>query len=980
VKAVPRLAVGPLFVYTLVNNRVIFMDKKDSPIVKREEETLLFWQENKIFEKSLAQDSPKGEYVFYDGPPFGTGLPHYGHMLPGTIKDAIPRYKTMRGFHVDRKWGWDCHGLPVENLIEKELNLKTKNDIEAYGIEKFNKACSDSVLRYESDWKKIIPRLGRFVDMEDDYKTMDTSYTESVWWVFKTLHEKGLIYEGFKSMHLCPRCETTLSNFEVAEGYQDIKDMSVTAEFELADEQNTYILAWTTTPWTLVGNVALAVHKDMEYVRVTSGGKDKTYILARDRVADVFGDREYEITGSLLGSDLLGRSYKPLFDYYSQKEDLPNRENGWKVYGGDFVTMEDGTGIVHIAPAFGDDDMKLGVEKNLPFVQHVGKDGRFKEEVLAFKGLSAKPKGNPRETDELVATWLKENNFLFSSKIYEHSYPHCWRCDTPLLNYAADSWFVKVTAVKDKMIKATLESRWVPGFIRDGRFLKGVESAPDWAISRSRYWGAPLPVWKCKSCKEMSVIGSLAELKEKSNGSEPKNKEGKTDMHRPYIDDVILPCVCGGEMRRIPEVFDCWFESGAMPYAQRHYPFENKEWFENNFPADFISEGLDQTRGWFYSLTVLATALFEKPAFKNLVVHGMIMASDGKKMSKRLKNYPDMIEEVVDVYGADALRLYLLPTQLMRSEEMNFRLEGVEEVYKKTLMRLANVVAFYELYASATPVDKGSDNILDRWILARLNALVVSVTDSMEAYELDKATRPFVDFVDDLSTWYLRRSRERMKAGDEGALSTLRRVLLTLAQALAPFAPFMAEDVWRRLQGEGESVHLSRWPVANEMDEGVLEEMRVVREIVSLGQEARAVAGIKVRQPLKELRIKNQELRGKDEFLALIQDEVNVKSVVFIESLESAVEIDTNITSELQAEGQLRDLVRAVQDLRKKAGRAQGDFVSLVVDTDADGMALVQKIESELKNTTKLRAVLYEAVQGETLSIGETVMRIRIVE
>jgi len=1054
-------------------------ENNKSLIAQREEAIQKFWEENKIFQKSLDKEAPKGslpdsrrEYVFYDGPPFATGTPHYGHLLAGTIKDFIGRYQTMQGKHVPRKWGWDCHGLPVENIVEKELNLKSRKDIEDYGIEKFNDMARKSVMTYVDDWKKIVPRMGRFVDMEHDYKTMDSSFTESVWWIFNKLNEKGLVYEGFKSMHLCPRCETTLSNFEVNQGYKDITDISVTVKFAVIGEANTFFLAWTTTPWTLPGNVALAVGADIDYVKIKVMPSGENFILAKSRLA-VIKDN-YAVVEEFKGEKIIGKSYKPVFDYYNNKE-TKNIENGFKVYGASFVTTEDGTGIVHIAPAFGEDDMNLGKEKNLPFIQHVGTDGRFKPEVKDFAGIEVKPRDDKatgadhQSTDVLVIKHLAGKGTLLAKEKMIHSYPHCWRCETPLLNYASSSWFVEVTKFKDKLVKANKEINWVPGDIKEGRFGKWLEGARDWAISRSRYWGAPLPVWRCQACTKKEFIGSVEDIKKKTGGrnnfyivrhgesesnilftissktdnpdhltdkgrlqakenaEKLKNKKidfiyvspfvrtqetakimaetlnfdqskiitddriheiyagefnGKTDaeyqrffsspmekfvkapagggetytdvrqrmmefiydinskhqgqnilivshntpiwllfagtagmnneetielrhgihdfiknseikelsfapiphdhnykldLHRPFIDEVTFTCECGGEMKRVPEVFDCWFESGSMPFAQAHYPFENLDKFNPcpnvlgraipmfrkpvGFPAEFIGEGLDQTRGWFYSMLVLSTALFGKSSYKNVIVNGIILASDGQKMSKRLKNYPDPMI-LVDKYGADALRYYLLSSPVVKAEDVRFMEAGVDEVMKKVLMRLENVRSFYEMYSQNTsaPVKNFmpvTDNILDQWLLARLSKLTFEITVAIDKYELDRATRPIADFVDDLSTWYLRRSRDRFKSENvrdkNQAIETTRYILEELAKLIAPVMPFYAEELYQKVKSFAglESVHLASWPESkklSDLEEKIITDMEEVRKIVTLGLEARAKANIKVRQ------------------------------------------------------------------------------------------------------------------------------------
>lgn len=1143
-------------------------DKKISDIAKREEETLAMWQSANIFEKSLEQTKGGEPFVFYDGPPFATGTPHYGHMLASTIKDAIPRYQTMRGRYVRRVWGWDCHGLPIENLIEKELGLEHKKDIEEYGVEKFNEASRASVYRYDKEWKKFIPRIGRFVDMEHSYSTMDASYTESVWWAFKELFKKGLVYQGFKPMHICPRCETTLSNNEVTSNYKDITDISVTVKFELVKEPDTYILAWTTTPWTLPGNVALAVSPDAEYIKVAIG-EDK-YILASARAETALAGKEYTIVSRMKGSNLVGAEYKPIFDYYSEQGTLDNRENGWKVYGADFVTMESGTGVVHIAPAFGEDDMNLGTKENLPFIQHVSMDGTMKKEVRDLAGVSVKPKSDEKDghqaTDILIIKHLASIGALFSKEKIVHAYPHCWRCETPLLNYSAESWFVKVPEIKDKLLVENSKTSWVPKNMRDGRYGKWLEGARDWAISRSRYWGAPIPVWGCEKCEEREVLGSREELSErtrksgnkyivmrhgeaesnvkrivsskidgssaygltangrafveeagkklKNNGIDiiitspfvraketaeivagvigfdtrkiivderikeidtgafdgrsideyrghfvsmaekftkrpeggenlldvkrrvmtflenlekeysgktflivtheypvwmlmagtegagiargleikdgkedfvkpgevkelqytpfPHNADFEFDLHLPYIDAVSIDCKCGGKMTRVPYVFDCWFESGSMPYAQFHYPFKNKELFEKNFPANFIAEGVDQTRGWFYSMMVLSVALFGKAPFENVIVNGMMLAEDGQKMSKSRKNYPDPVD-VINKYGADAVRYYLLSSPIVHAEDLAFSEKGVDEVVKKNIARLLNVLSFYEMYGTLVKKAEGeSKNPLDQWILARLAELGTEMTGAFDRYELDRAVNPIGLFVDDLSTWYIRRSRDRFKSDDEidraHAVWTTRVVLLELSKLLAPVMPFLAEHLYARAGGEKESVHLEQWPLFAESDSKILERMAEVRRIVSVALEDRASAGLKVRQPLSSVTIPAVlKINPADE--VIITDELNVKKVILSNDIDAKIEVDKKITPELKKEGQFRELLRTVQGLRKQTGLTPSDVVELSVQTNDDGRALVEEFGTELKKASLLETITFKDVSGETVDI-----------
>lgn len=916
----------------------------DNRTLEREKQTLKYWQDNQIFQKSLKKKSPKGDYVFYDGPPFATGTPHYGHIVASLMKDAVPRFWTMNGYHVARRWGWDCHGLPVENLIEKELKIESKKQIEEeVSVCGFNEACKLSVMRYAQVWKDFIPKIGRWVDMEDDYKTMDPHYMESIWWVFKTLFDKGLIYEGYKSMHICPRCDTTLSNFEVTQGYKDVTDLAVTAKFELVDEPGTFVLAWTTTPWTLPGNVALAVGKDIDYsiwkITDLSTNKSEKVIFASDLVNKILGNdiffdgknfsgkvvsgilgsginKEFELIGRVIGKDLTNKKYQPLFDYFINA-DLKNKENIYTIQTADFVSTEDGTGVVHIAPGFGQDDLNLGKEKNLPTILHVNPQGQFISEVRDFAGLSVKPLGDTQKTDVEIIKYLAVKNLLFAKEKYTHSYPHCWRCDTPLLNYATSSWFVKVTDIKKDLIKNNKKVSWTPAHLRDGRFGKWLENATDWAISRQRYWGAPLPVWKC-DCGQIITVGSIKELEELS-GNEVK------DLHKHIVDEIKIKCdKCGQEAKRIPDVLDCWFESGSMPYAQVHYPFENKKWFEENFPAEFIAEGVDQTRGWFYTLMVLSTALFNKPAFENVIVNGIVLAEDGQKMSKRLKNYPEP-DLIVDKYGADALRYYLLTSPVMEAETLNFSEEGVKEALQKLIMLSGNVLSFYKMYEQSNEIKAlDSKNILDKWILAKLNQLMFEVTQNMEKYDLVRSARPLQDFVNELSTWYLRRSRDRFKDGDEPGINTLGFVLREFAKVSAPFVPFLAEHLYQSVCDDFESVHLEQWPKANKklIDEKLLAEMELTRQIVEKGLAARANAGIKIRQPLSFYATNLTKSLDK-ELVELIKDELNVKEIKF----GKEEKLDLEITEELKQEGLVREVVRQINQKRKDLSLTVNDKV-----------------------------------------------------
>ena len=998
---------------------------------QNENEVLKYWEDHKCFEKSVLERPENRPYVFYDGPPFATGLPHYGHIVASLMKDVVPRYFTMRGFRVERKWGWDCHGLPIENIIEKDLNLNSKKDIEDFGVDKFNEACNATVLKYANEWKKTIRRMGRWVDMENDYKTMDIDYMESAWWVFKELWNKNLIYKGYKAMHICPRCVTPLSNFEVTQGYKDVKDISVTAKFKLKEqgEKNkeflkningpVYVLAWTTTPWTLPGNVLLAVNKEIDYVIVETMETNKPltiekpginhnimdtaatvklnyYILSKDRVEIIFKDKDYKLIETFKGSDLVGLEYEPLFPYY---QDTPN---AFRVVAGDFVTTTDGVGVVHIAPAFGEDDYNVGRAENVPLVQHVSMDGKFVSAVTDFAGMEVKSKEDPSAADVEIIKWLAANGKLFSKEKFEHSYPHCWRCDTPLLNYATSCWFIKVTDLKDQLLKNNQEIRWVPENFKEGRFGNWLEGARDWAVSRNRFWGNPLPVWESEDGDHICV-GSVAELEELCG-------QKVNDLHKQFVDKIEIK-KDGKVYHRVPEVLDCWFESGSMPYGQMHYPFENREKFEAGFPAQFIAEGQDQTRGWFYTLHVLSTALTSGknpsipkkescPAFKNVIVNGIVLAEDGKKMSKRLKNYPEP-DLILEKYGADAMRYYLVTAPVMAAEALNFSEAGVREAYNKVVNTLWNVVEFYAMYASpttptanaVTPPQAGgvSQNVLDKWILAKLNLLIKEVVENMESYQLAKAARPIEDFITELSQWFVRRSRDRFKSvsadatSDKGnnndkqqAINTLREVLFTLSKVMAPFTPFIAEKIYQQMGGKKESVHLELFPECDEkmINTEVLEKMLKARKIVEMGLALRAEAGIKVKQPLQYIRYQSEELGN--ELEQIIADELNVKEVKFTaevraqddrlvkEDGEIKVGLNTVITDDLKAEGLAREIVRAINLKRKEANLFVGDVAVVEYDTEDE---LLNKVMVDFAEEIKQSTVSSALIKG----VGEPV-------
>ena len=881
----------------MFHNAVAFIQYMFKPVDPKqslpqlEHEILDFWNKNQTFEKSVKAREGKKKYVFFDGPPFANGLPHYGHIMANSLKDAVTRYWTMRGYYVPRTNGWDCHGLPVEYEIEKELGLNGRKDIEKMGVAAFNDKCRESVFRYTKEWEVLLKRLARWVDFGDSYATLDNDYMESIWWVFKQIWLKRMVYQGYKSMHICPRCETPLSNFEVSQGYKDITDLSIYAKFKLVDE-DTYILAWTTTPWTLPGNIALCMGPKIQYVKVGvhfEDGREEVYIVAKERVEAVFKDMDYKVLEKVDPKKMEGREYVPLFDFYTDVKG----EHGYKVTLDSYVTTEDGTGVVHIAPMFGEDDYRVAQDYTLPLIQHVSMDGTFKPEVKNWAGKFSKGQ------DQNIVEELKKRGLCFNAVNIRHSYPHCWRCETPLLNYSTRSWFIKVTDLKPRLIKNNKKIHWQPEHIQGGRFGKWLEGARDWAISRNRFWGCPIPIWECEE-GHTECIGSVKELNERSNGQVPM-RDGELDLHKPYIDEIIFKCEqCGKEMRRISEVLDCWFESGAMPYAQLHYPFENKQEFEDNFPANFIAEGLDQTRGWFYTLHVLASILFDKPAFNNVIVNGTLLAADGEKLSKRKKNYPDP-NLLFESKGVDSTRMFLYTSTASLAEDVRFSEKHVEEIVKKFTLTLWNSYSFFVTYANIDkwhPKDIKKDfepgHKLDQWILSELNELVKTVTEEMEKYNLSKATRPMLIFVDNLSNWYVRRSRRRFwKSENDGdkfeAYQTLHTVLVTFSQILAPFMPFLADAIYKNLTGE-ESVHLTDWPkaVTSYIQPELNEENHVVRQIVTLGHAVRDKANIKVRQPLALVQVGLPA--NANESMVMVQkdvicEELNVKELQILKDV-----------------------------------------------------------------------------------------------
>ncbi|MAE49633.1 isoleucine--tRNA ligase [Candidatus Pacearchaeota archaeon] len=920
----------------------------------KEKEILEFWEKDKTFEKSLK--GKKKSYVFYDGPPFATGLPHYGHILGSTVKDTIPRFWTMKGYKVDRVWGWDCHGLPIENIVEKDLGIETKKQIEEMGVDKFCSACHNSVSTYVKEWGKTVKRMGRWVDFEGSYKTLDLSYMESVWWAFKELWKKKLVYEGKRVLLYCPRCETPLSNAEIAmdNSYKTITETSVTVKFALKGERDTYMLAWTTTPWTLPGNSALYVKKDFVYVKVKSQGE--YYILAKERL-DAVMQGDYEVVEELTAKDLVGKEYEPLFDYFKDFD-----ESYHKIDYADFVTLDAGTGLVHSALMYGPEDYERGKEQGLKDNHTVDLSGKMKSEVKVAKGLFFK------SADKVILEDLDARGLVYSTEKTTHPYPHCYRCESPLLYYAIDSWFVRIQKIRDKILKNNQKMSWYPSHLKDGRVKNNISEAPDWNISRNRYWATPIPVWKCQSCDRQEIVGSVAELKKLS---------GKTvrDLHKHVVDGVEIPCSCGGKMKRIPEVLDCWVESASMPFAQVHYPFEKKSWFDQNFPGDFVAEYIAQTRTWFYYSMAMASMLFDKPPFKHVVTTGNMLAEDGNKMSKSKGNYPDP-HEVIEKYGADALRFYLMRSSVMSGEDVRFSERSVDEVYKKVLLLWYNVGQFYVSSGchgggkAFTP-----KHVLDRWMLSRLEGLLEGVTDALEKYDTVRASKQIMGYIEDLSTWYVRRSRDRFGGAErKEAEAALGYILGESCKILAPLLPFATEAVWREVLGNKGSVHLESWPKLKPRlrDQKLEEEMASAREVVSVALKEREMKGLGIRQPLASLSVVGAKLGA--EVSEVVKDEVNVKSVSCKAGKELAVSLDTRLTPELEAEGLAREVARAIQGERKKAGLEKGQFVEMEISVDGKAREQLEPWLSWVQERVHAKSLV---VDGKSSGSGVVVLPVK---
>ncbi len=855
--------------------------------VEREKETLKFWKDNQIFEKSVQLRQGAPAYTFFDGPPTANGKPHIGHVLTRAMKDIIPRYKTMRGYDVLRKAGWDTHGLPVELEVEKELGLDGKEQIEQYGVIPFIQKCKESVWKYKGEWEVMSDRMGFWADMDNPYITYDNDYIESEWWALKAIYEKGLLYKGHKIVPYCPRCGTALSSHEVAQGYKEVKETSATVRFRVPDEENTYFLAWTTTPWTLPSNVSLCVNPDVTYAYVRVDGKE-TLIMAKDLIEAVLEGHDTEIIKEVVGRELEYKHYEPLFECTRK---AAGGKDAFYVMVDDYVTTTDGTGIVHNAPAFGEDDYRVCKKYDLPFVQMVDSKGEMCGGT-PWDGVFVK------KADPMVLKDLDERGLLFAAPRFEHSYPFCWRCDTPLIYYARSSWFIAMTKVKDRLIDYNRRINWIPETIKEGRMGNFLENVIDWGISRERYWGTPLPVWVCDKCGKIHVVGSRKELSELTGCDE------NVELHKPYVDPLTWKCECGGTMRREPVVIDCWFDSGSMPFAQWHYPFENKDMFQRRYPANFISEAIDQTRGWFYTLSAIAACLFDSPAFLNCIVLGHVQDKEGRKMSKHIGNVVDPWV-LLDNQGADAVRWYFY-TSSMPWLPNRFSAEAVSESQRKYMGTFWNTYAFYILYADIDNFDPTRHKLvrenltpMDRWILSRLNTLIGHVEAYLDDLKMTEAGREMQDFMDDLSNWYVRRCRERywgkdMTADKEAAYMTLYTVLRTMALISAPFTPFMSETMYQNMvrtvdKSAPESIHLCDWPKKDEsfIDPELEANMAAVLDIVVLGRSARNAANIKNRQPVASMYVQGKALP--DMYVSIIADELNVKEVKFVDDASSFI-------------------------------------------------------------------------------------------
>ncbi len=975
--------------------------------VRLEENILALWEREHTFERSVEQRRGRDTFVFIEGPPTANGLPHPGHILTRVIKDLVLRYKTMRGFYVPRKAGWDTHGLPVEIEVEKELGLNTKGEIEQFGVEEFNRRCRESVFRYEKEWVNATKRVGFWIDMDNPYITFMNSYIESVWWSLKEIWKRGLLYKGHKVVPFCPRCETALSTHEVAQGYKEVEDPSIYVKFRLKSDTPSdtpvYMLAWTTTPWTLIGNIALAVHPTHTYVkvRVKEEMQDSILILAEARLEEALCDHDYEVLERFSGETLEGLAYEPLFDYAKITGGAAH-----KVLTAEFVSLDEGTGVVHIAPAFGEVDYEICRKNNMGFTQPVDSEGRFTDDVPPLTGVFVK------DADRVIIEWLKSRGILFREAKYLHSYPFCWRCDSPLLYYARESWFIAMKSLRDSLIANNEKINWYPGHLKYGRFGNFLENIEDWALSRERFWGTPLNLWICESCGAEYCVGSVDELKARALSDLPD------DLHRPYIDQVVLRCEnCGGEMRRVREVIDCWYDSGSAPFAQWHYPFENIEEFKRNFPADFITEAIDQTRGWFYSLLAVSTAVFNEPPYLNVLSLGHILDENGVKMSKSKGNIVD-INPIFRNEGADAMRWYFF-TAGPPYDDIRFSEREMRERSKKFMNTLWNSYFFFITYAiidqfspkkreEAIPVDKR--NYMDRWIVSKLNTVMGEVIEAIERFDIHVAARKLEEFVvNDLSNWYIRRSRRRFWIPEENfdkecAYQTLYEVLVTLCMLLAPFVPFITEHIYQNLvrdKDQPDSVHLCDYPTPVEtvIDSELEEAMTVVIKLVEAGRRARSDAGIKIRQPLREVVIvsSNADILAKVRNLAgILKDELNVREVrLDVESSAvsatdyTRVDVDdtlslflnTRLDKELRYEGLVRDIVRRVQGMRKDLDLDYTAEIRIMYDGDAEVEEAVESFRDYICTETlaaELKRGRNDQMYGKSWKIGDREVYIAI--
>jgi len=917
-----------------------FQEKIDLP--KKEHDILSYWDETNAFERSISTRPEGKQYVFYDGPPFATGLPHYGHILASTIKDVIPRYWTMKGYRVDRTWGWDCHGIPIENIIEKELNLKGgKKGIEALGIDKFNASCRAAILRFDKEWEKIIHRIGRWVDFTHSYKTMDRTYMESVWWAFKSLHDKGLIYQGRKVILYCPRCATPLSNFEIAmdNSYTDVEEPATTYKFKVAGIDDTYLLAWSTTPWNKLATPALAVNPDLTYVYVKQG--KETYILAESRL-DILKKEPYKIVKKVKGKDLHGLSFEAHYDFYPKRSE---QEKAFIVVADEYVTGSDGTGIVTLA-VYGEEDYRVMKAHHIQLVEHIDHEGKLNAEIIPWAGMYIL-KVNP-----LVDEDLEKRGLIYKKERIVHSVPQCYRCNTRLYYAPIPAWFIDVQQMKNDLISQNEHINWYPSYLKHGRFGKGLEQAPDWNISRSRYWGTPMPVWvgNLPDCTQKTrIIGSIEELR---NWAVDKDRvQNLEDIHREFLDDIEVWVDNEKTVKgvRIPEVFDCWVESGSMPFASIHYPFENKKRFENTHPAQFISEYIAQTRAWFYTLHVMSVGLFGTNTFENAVTSGTILAENGEKMSKSKRNFPDP-SLVFEKYGVDALRFYLMSSVVMKAENINFSESSVREIYQKIISILWNVFSFYKLYATNVPaITPRPADILDKWIVSKTNTLIRSVTASMDGYDTVATCRTIAEFIDELSTWYLRRSRDRIK-NENISQEVIGWVLEKVVQIMAPITPFISELIYQNLLSQSDSVHLSNWPTYDEsaIDSDLERHMVQIRNVVEKIHAARKEAGIPLRQPLASCTITGVEVT-EEALFTVLKEEVNVKEIVCKEGPAMTVTLDTSLTPALLAEGKSRELIRKIQALRKEHKCSVTDHITIYLPKEYVDLSkeLLDKVQKE---------------------------------